>query len=520
MAISLRASAYGLQMVDIARRKKGWSKGESNWSDEAKISDTTLKRFWARKSIKRESFIAICKAVNLDWDEIMDSSGYNSTSIPKIKIVNEGLADKKSRPLKNTSWEPLQQAQMPFSIQSITDLQTIRNHLVNSISKDEIISESLSTIRHRIMSQTASIFLFGKDGKLHRSGLDGVDYLCTPIPNNWFNQEHYSIHESLTGRCATPAVDGYGIPIKFDAETRNEWENNFLAEGSKLRYEEKIGPIYCAMAVPLNGKSRTFGVLTVINKVDYEGRSSIDYKFGINDFFWLSIMGSFVATAISNYRRDKQNILFSDLSERIIECLVGKSDPQKTYQLIANRLISPETAFQVCILRIRDNSGHLTVAAKSGIEKVDWSNRYNEDIEIYARNSKDDIPREAITNNNPITFDINTNSIERFLVNKKWVEDNLFKSYACFRIALGDNILGTISLYTGYQYNFHPSCVRFLKRVVSLLASFMGAKSLDDFRKSVDLNFEPNINLKEDIFSFDSSSKYSNELGEINISLN
>ena len=51
--------------------------------------------------------------------------------------------------------------------------------------------------------------------------------------------------------------------------------------------------------------------------------------------------------------------------------------------------------------------------------------------------------------------------------------DNNFKSFGCFPLIFQGKVLGTISLYTGYEYDFHSSCQTFLDKVTSVVAAFM-----------------------------------------------
>src|SRR5919202_5701554 len=83
MAVSLKASRQGLELVDQARRKKGWTKMAAAWLQAAKISTSTLKRFWRGAPIQQETFIAICQAVELkNWEEIAeDSSDQQKTTV-------------------------------------------------------------------------------------------------------------------------------------------------------------------------------------------------------------------------------------------------------------------------------------------------------------------------------------------------------------------------------------------------------------------------------------------------------
>jgi len=71
---SVKALMQGLEIVEQAMNKKRWTKTETpDWWESADISQATLKRFWSRQPIRRDNFIEICKAVGVDWEEIVDS---------------------------------------------------------------------------------------------------------------------------------------------------------------------------------------------------------------------------------------------------------------------------------------------------------------------------------------------------------------------------------------------------------------------------------------------------------------
>ncbi len=72
---SLRASATGMEIVDRARRRQGWTKTcTATWWQTAHTSRATLRRFWLGKPIQRDNFIAICAAVGIgNWLEIADT---------------------------------------------------------------------------------------------------------------------------------------------------------------------------------------------------------------------------------------------------------------------------------------------------------------------------------------------------------------------------------------------------------------------------------------------------------------
>ncbi len=91
MAATLRASKQGLELVDQARRKKGWTATAKSWYDAAQTSVATLKRFRQGLSIDRDVFVAICKAVGIeDWEAIVDNSpAQPTTSLVLCSAYNE-----------------------------------------------------------------------------------------------------------------------------------------------------------------------------------------------------------------------------------------------------------------------------------------------------------------------------------------------------------------------------------------------------------------------------------------------
>lgn len=99
MAATLKASTTGLDLVDKARRKKGWAKAEQAWAGLACTSTATLKRFWAGVTIRSDTFQAICKAVGIeDWEAIVefedDSKSPSLISGKRLSFVISGSIEK------------------------------------------------------------------------------------------------------------------------------------------------------------------------------------------------------------------------------------------------------------------------------------------------------------------------------------------------------------------------------------------------------------------------------------------
>ncbi|MEL7039356.1 MAG: AAA-like domain-containing protein [Cyanobacteria bacterium J06592_8] len=81
MADSIKASKQGLEIVDRARRNKGWKKQAEIWCETANTSLGTLKRFWKGAPIHRQTFINICNAVEANWKEVMEYEGLSRSEV-------------------------------------------------------------------------------------------------------------------------------------------------------------------------------------------------------------------------------------------------------------------------------------------------------------------------------------------------------------------------------------------------------------------------------------------------------
>jgi hypothetical protein len=80
---SLTASETGIETAKIALTDKGWSRqylasrvviGEGKQSQTG-IDIQTVHKFFTQKGVNRQYFVAICKALGLDWQEIREPNG-------------------------------------------------------------------------------------------------------------------------------------------------------------------------------------------------------------------------------------------------------------------------------------------------------------------------------------------------------------------------------------------------------------------------------------------------------------
>ena len=97
MAVSLRASQRGLEIVDHARRRKGWTKMANAWYQEALVGKAALRKFWQRKPITQDNFIRICEAVGLkNWQDIVEGDPIQTTDLPVASVPDSSLCSERS----------------------------------------------------------------------------------------------------------------------------------------------------------------------------------------------------------------------------------------------------------------------------------------------------------------------------------------------------------------------------------------------------------------------------------------
>ncbi|MEG5038163.1 MULTISPECIES: ATP-binding protein [unclassified Microcoleus] len=91
---TLKASDAGIEKGEIALTDKGWSRqdladrvviGEGKKSKTG-IDIQAIHKFFTQKSLSRQYFVAICKALGLDWQEIREPNG---TPSPQKSLPND-----------------------------------------------------------------------------------------------------------------------------------------------------------------------------------------------------------------------------------------------------------------------------------------------------------------------------------------------------------------------------------------------------------------------------------------------
>jgi hypothetical protein len=83
MAVSLKLSKSGKETIEQARKKKGFYADSTSWCQVANTSASTLKRFRAGIAISQDAFIKFCKAVGVNWEDVVETD-VSASSQPQL----------------------------------------------------------------------------------------------------------------------------------------------------------------------------------------------------------------------------------------------------------------------------------------------------------------------------------------------------------------------------------------------------------------------------------------------------
>lgn len=353
-------------------------------------------------------------------------------------------------------------------LKEINELRSIGNTLFECETIDKIFEKVTPIIQKKLQAQVISLFLISKDNCLNRRKIWGFDKNQELITDDWLKNESYELGTSFSGKAANPVADKpYG---ETHFSNKLEQDVGKLSYGSE--YIEKLGLLKCGISIPLNGIHRTIGTLEVLNKLDPNINKPIENcSFSEFDIYWLTIIGSHVASAIIRLRRKWEEKIVSDISFRLADPDNENPNLESAYDLFAKHLIHEFMPYKVCIIRLCFDNKSLQVISKAKTDDITWVERCDN-----PRMKSQGIVGEVLENKEPIIVENIEKNIDKFL-NKEWIETQKkqgkpLKSFICYPLVIRNKVVGTISLFTGYYHKFIESELLFLKNISFQLAVF------------------------------------------------
>jgi GAF domain-containing protein len=361
-----------------------------------------------------------------------------------------------------------------------------KRHLQEALKACREISEvctiAVSHAKDRLQCQVAFIYLLDKDGFITRSAINGIDKHGLAIEEDWLydttteKAEHYSPDKGgFTGRrfTSTGEVEGYGY-----AQHSDNFEREYSKEGDYKygkEYAHRLGKLLSGLSVKIAGSSRPYGALDVISKKD-SGNMLI--RFTKEDYYSLDSIARLVASHISRIRKRSRDRIMNILIEGLYSLYDSKMNVLHSIcQDLADNLISDSFPFKVCIVRSYSNSGDFEniVKAPNAIIKgygISWEGRSNGQPELDPAH----ITKAVINGKEPIYIRDLIGALESDQYkfhNPDWIIYNRLKALTIHPLISGREVVGTMSVYVGYIYEFSEEDKDFLTNVSRLLAFFV-----------------------------------------------
>jgi signal transduction histidine kinase len=362
--------------------------------------------------------------------------------------------------------------------EQLKDLNACLNEIGNALAEcysehnskppniSDVVQVALKEVRKHLNSQVASLFLLNKDGVLARAGIEGTDGKNKAIDNQWLPKEQYEPGQSFSGK-AVPEVGNdsiYGSPNYF-----NNLNNNYKGMKYGADYLNKLRYLRSGISVPLNDLHRTFGSLEVLNKKGND-------EFTPDDVYRLMLIGNFVADHISHYKRKYRKYVYNQLTDWLVRVESEQIDSKEINTFLAKALISETTPYKVCVIRKVDEQGDLQNLAKSKTEEISWEGRNPELVNV---NKNGTVTAQVFRSKEPSYIDDIEDAIEKNTYkfhNENWYKLSNIKSVAVLPLLASGQMVGTITVATGYKHKFSQGNKTFLKNVASLLASIIVIK--------------------------------------------
>lgn len=339
-------------------------------------------------------------------------------------------------------------------------------------SKRRTIEHALEIVLEKLHAQTAAVFLVDKDGWLKRFVLSGHDASGHKIRLSWYEEERYEReNSSFVGSAAMPREGSSYGKIRYTSDLSAE--PNLSTEG-KQRYLQKCGPLKSAIAIPLHGRGKIYGVLRVINKVNAETHKldTTSVFDSYDDVVWLSLLANNVANVLSDFAWRAQTKILSYFHR----ALSDPPDVLEYYQKAVDLLVqTPETLFKAAVLRVFDPKTENLRVVSTSLSNDLIGKRKNIPHKLgygmagwVAENKQHLILHHIRLENKLVRFR------DKDWINHEWIRANNFQAFGCFPLISENTILGTLSFYTRCSHNFYADVneFTFLKNITESIATF------------------------------------------------
>jgi len=216
-------------------------------------------------------------------------------------------------------------------------------------------------------------------------------------------------------------------------------------------YENATGkPLARILRLPLNGSSRTFGILEVAEERHGCGPATVD--LARREFRRLLTVAATLANSITAWRSRNESFVLADvvgiLAQADVDSEGNDCSREVMFNLAVQRLVAAMDEYRAAVLMIRSADQRLRVLAKAGDPSISWDTWHDPELEsgqylagrVYEKRTAEVVE--------------DMERAPHLFSNLDWIIHSHLKSCVCLPLALGGNCIGTLTVYTGFVYDF------------------------------------------------------------------
>ncbi len=219
------------------------------------------------------------------------------------------------------------------------------------------------------------------------------------------------------------------------------------------------------VAIPMNGSSKTFGVLLLRDT----GESGTDIE--AEDSLCIGwFMATTLAGLITLQRARNETYVTAEASTKLLKIDFDAQVPDRQHffgeilELFVRRL----QEYVAGMLHLLDASGETLVpVSRCADEGISWDQWRDEPIPRGTR-----LAGLTLEKGEPIHV-VNAPSQPELFSNWEWIESQGIRSCVCYPVFAGTHVIGTVTLYKGYEYQFSPHDDALMSIVAAAIGSYL-----------------------------------------------
>lgn len=231
-------------------------------------------------------------------------------------------------------------------LQMLSNLSQVSEDLASSGDYNQVLDLVVRKTQDWFHAESAAIFTL-EDGRLVRQRVSG-------LTDEAF-AESYAPGEGVTGLALlAPRGSQFGQPIRASSLDDNPLVRREYLNAYRRRL--RSGKLKHLLAVPLNGKDGTFGVLRVVNKLDARGRVR-EEGFSEGDEEYLKTIATMIARALEHtrlLRASQDHLREISLFYRIYHASAQSPSGEAVAQVIVEAVLGAIPAARKCEVRLID----------------------------------------------------------------------------------------------------------------------------------------------------------------------